>query len=440
MKTAAVIAELNPLHNGHAYLFEAVRARVDADGGLVVVMSGCFTQRGDPALLDKWVRARTAVSCGADLVLELPFAYATGGAGRFAAGAVATAEASGVCQELVFGSETGEMGALQATAEILADEPAPFRASLRTRLDQGESFAAARIGALTDLLDRAVLPGAGEAQGPAAGAAAASRPDPALLGTPNNILALAYLEAIRRQKAQLKPHAIRRVGATYHDPQLGQTQASATAIRLAIQRAGGDWASLPDLLGASMPARALAQLGAALADGRAPVFPADLAATGLGRLRTLSAATLAAYAGMEEGLHARLMASAARPDLGDRPVWDALLAQAATKRFASTRVRRALSAMLVGLTGQDLEQFDAAGPGPRYLRVLAFNRRGQRLLRWMRTQATLPLIMNASDFKEYGKDPTLQRMAALDIAATDVWMLARGRACGQDFDTPPIMV
>ena len=432
MKTAAVIAEFNPFHYGHDYLFGEIRKRIGPDGGLLVVMSGSFTQRGEPALLDKWTRARAALRNGADLVLELPFAYATGGAGRFAAGGVAMAEATGVCGHLAFGSESGELGTLQATADLLAAEPVEFRERLRARLDLGEPFAGARIGALEATL-RLHTPSEG----------GAPRPDPDCLRSSNNILAVEYLVAIRRQQAGLEPVAIRRRGAGYHETGLDTPSASASAIRAAIRQADSDVASLLHILRNQMPASSLALLCAAISDGRAPVFPEDLEASALGLLRTLSPDTLSRIAGMDEGLHARLAECAARPMEGagtSRSLYTSLLDGAATRRFASTRLRRALAAMLVGLTREDLERFDAAGPGPRYLRVLGFGKRGRRVLRIMRNRARLPIVMNASDFLEYGGDPVLQRMAALDVASTDLWMLARKIPCGRDFDTPPVMV
>lgn len=432
MKTAAVIAEFNPFHNGHDFLFGEIRKRIGPDGGLVVVMSGSFTQRGEPALLDKWTRTRAALRNGADLVLELPFAYATGGAGRFASGGVALAEATGVCGQLAFGSESGELGPLQATADLLAAEPAGFRERLRARLDLGEPFAGARIGALEDTLRIDPPPEGGF-----------HRPDPNCLRSSNNILAVEYLIAIRRQQAGLEPVAIRRRGASYHDIALDSPAASASAIRAAVRQANGNVASLLHALQDQMPASSLALLCAAISDGRAPVFPEDLEASVLGLLRTLPPEILSRFAGMDEGLHARLAECAARLPEGagaERSLYESLLDCAATRRYASTRLRRALTAMLAGLTREDLERFDAAGPGPRYLRVLGFGKRGRRVLRIMRNRARLPIVMNASDFLEYGGDPVFQRMAALDVAATDLWMLARKIPCGRDFDTPPVMV
>ena len=102
MITTAIIAEFNPFHNGHAYLFERAKALTNADR-LVVVMSGDFVQRGAPSIFDKYTRTKMALSCGADLVLELPVRYATGSAEYFAAGAVSLLHNLGVADALCFG-------------------------------------------------------------------------------------------------------------------------------------------------------------------------------------------------------------------------------------------------------------------------------------------------------------------------------------------------
>ena len=226
--------------------------------------------------------------------------------------------------------------------------------------------------------------------------------------------------------------------------------ASATSIRAAALERRQDPATMAGFLRAHMPASSLALMTSAMLAGEAPVFSDDLAVLALGMLRTMSQSTLDTFAGMDEGLSARLAEAAAkiavfrRKAIGEilpaRGLVEELLAAAATRRFASTRIRRALAAMMVGLTKEDLALFDAAGVGPRYLRILGFNRKGRRLLGIMRKRAKLPIVMNASDFLEHGSEPAFVRMAALDVIATDVWMLSRGIPCGRDFDTPPVMV
>ena len=125
MKTIGIIAEFNPFHNGHKYIIEKSRQETGADY-CVVVMSGDFVQRGAPAIVDKFARAKMALSCGADLVLELPIYYSLGSAEFFASGAVSILDSLGVIDYLCFGSESGDLASLTSIARVLCDEPALY--------------------------------------------------------------------------------------------------------------------------------------------------------------------------------------------------------------------------------------------------------------------------------------------------------------------------
>ncbi len=147
MKIVGIICEYNPLHRGHRKQIGWVRKKYGEDCAIVCLMSGNFVQRGMPAVFPKMVRAEAALRCGADLVLELPVTYALSSAEGFAAGGVSIL--GGFCDELCFGSESGTEQSLMAAAEILLS-PA-FSAALRTHLDEGLSFPAARQKAMAEL-------------------------------------------------------------------------------------------------------------------------------------------------------------------------------------------------------------------------------------------------------------------------------------------------
>lgn len=135
MELLGLIAEYNPFHNGHAYQLAEVKKISHCDA-VVVVMSGHFTQRGEPAVYDKWLRAEMALRGGADLVLELPIAYSARSAYYFALGGVLTLAACGI-QTLAFGSESADLDALGAVGSLLADEPPCYQALLAEHLEQG---------------------------------------------------------------------------------------------------------------------------------------------------------------------------------------------------------------------------------------------------------------------------------------------------------------
>ena len=432
MKTAAIIAEYNPFHLGHAWQLDAIRETLGADTAIIAVMSGCMTQRGEPALLDKWSRTRMALACGVNLVIELPFAYAAASAERFASGGVKIVKATGLDCHLVFGSESGNLADLQRLARLLADEAPEYRAALRLGLDAGESFPAARQQAVAAVTGQ---PGLAE-----------------LLSTANNILAVEYLKALGTDDdRRIKPLTFQRQGQAYNDSSLpaGTTLASASAIRRQIAgfRTTGSaaYASLTERLAGMMPAPSLAVLMDKIQNGPGPILPDDLAVPLIGLLRSLPPDHLDEIPGMGEGLGRRLAAAARRPghnsgsadDVAPNGRLSVLLADAATRRFPQTRIQRALIAMLSGISQADLDLFDAAG-GPQYLRVLGFDKNGRHLLKLMRRHARLPILMNGSDQLEH-KEPALVRMAELDSVAADLWMLAANEPCGQDFDRPPVI-
>jgi len=301
MKIAAIIAEYNPFHLGHEWQLQEIRRRFGPDCAVMAVMSGCFTQRGEPAVLDKWSRARMAMACGVDLVVELPFAYAAASAERFASGGVQLVQAAGFDCHLVFGSESGDLDQLQQLSGCLADEAPGFKQLLHHYLDQGESFPAARQQAVAAWTGNPGLA--------------------ALLESSNNILAVEYLKAIRAlPHSRLIPCAFPRRGQAYRDSDPEQESFEFSSA-LSIRRSLGDClqGDAPDLCGlarqlaGAMPPPSLAVLLEKIQAGPGPLLPECLADSILGLLRTRPADEIDQVPGMGEGLGRRLAEAAARP-------------------------------------------------------------------------------------------------------------------------------
>ena len=152
MKVVGLIAEYNPFHKGHQYHIEQAKMLTGADCA-VVVMSGDFVQRGEPAIMPKHLRAKSALHCGADLVIELPVSYATGSAEQFAFGAVSILEKLGVIDSICFGSECGDLETLSDIANILSNESEEYKTILQKYLRSGDSFPLAREKTIKELLD-----------------------------------------------------------------------------------------------------------------------------------------------------------------------------------------------------------------------------------------------------------------------------------------------
>ena len=209
MNVLGIIAEYNPFHNGHRYhLRESVG--ITAPDYTVCVMSGNFTQRGGPAMADKWVRAAAAVDNGVDLVLELPFAYACNNAEYFAAGSVDILNRLGCVTHLSFGSEAGDLSSLSAAAEYLSEEGEELKNSIREFAGQGMSFPRARYEAVKKCIGTSCSE---------------------VLKSANNILAVEYLKQLHLSGSRIVPLTVKRYGTGYHEKEIFQDIASASAIR-----------------------------------------------------------------------------------------------------------------------------------------------------------------------------------------------------------------
>ncbi len=212
MKTAAVIAEYNPFHNGHLYQLNAIRGEINADC-IIVLMSGDFVQRGEPAIIDKYARCEAALRGGADLVIELPSYFALGSAEYFANGAVSLLDKLGVIDVLHFGSECGDIGILTKYASCLASETPEYKKTLNMFLRQGFSFPTARSKAMLECFHL----------------------DEDILSKANNSLAIEYIKAVIRRKSSIKPVTLLRKGGEYDSKSLTNGEpASAKAIRHAL--------------------------------------------------------------------------------------------------------------------------------------------------------------------------------------------------------------
>ena len=377
MPVIGIIAEYNPFHLGHAYQIQAARRAIGADSAVIAVMSGNFVQRGEAALLPKHARAEAAVRCGADLVLELPTAWAAATAEVFARGGVSLLAETGVVTHLCFGSECGDLERLERLAGCL--EGRAYQAGLRLFLDRGMTFAAARQAAVRALL----------------GDAADS------LSQPNDNLAVEYLRAIRTLGAGLTPLAVQRVGAAHDSDEAGEGFASASAIRRRIL-AGEPWERL-------VPPESAAVLRREMDAGRAPVSAAACERLILARLRAMGEEDFRPYDGGNEGLYHRFYAAVRRA-----AALEELLELAKTKRYTLARLRRLALAAWLGL--------EPPGGTPPVLRVLSANSRGCGLLKEMKLRAALPVLTKPGDVRRLGG--AAEQSLAAESRCTDQYTLA----------------
>ncbi len=239
MKIAGIIAEYNPFHRGHAYHIETTRTRTDADF-VIVAMSGNFVQRGAPAAADKYTRTNMALLGGADLVLELPVCAAVSSAETFARSGIALFQALHGVTHISFGCESADDPALLQLSDLFAREPEGYRLLLSSYLKEGLSFPAARAKAAAQVLTDAHAT--------------------EILKSPNNILAIEYLKAIRQSDSDLIPCMISRSGKGYHDMATSKEHSrdfcSATALRNLLLSSKPD--AIKQELASQIPAESLA--------------------------------------------------------------------------------------------------------------------------------------------------------------------------------------
>lgn len=377
MQISGIICEYNPFHKGHEYLIKEAKKKSDA---VVCVMSGHFTQRGEAAVADKFVRAKTALLGGADLVLELPFPFSASSASYFAAAGVKVLSMVGA-DTLVFGSESGDLSRLSELADYSLSEGFE-KEKQATQADKGS--ASAHFKALLGEGERLL---------------------------PNDILAVEYLRAIKKEGLPITAQPIVRVGDGFGEKALGDSPyASATAIRAALVQKS------VDALGGYLPDFSLEELKNALERGEAPVTMERAERAILGFFRLTPPEQLLHIAGLGNGLEHRLCASAKESgNLADLMRW------CATKRYPDAAIRRAILAAMVGVTYADLDG------GVAYTTVLGANTVGRELLASLRKK-NLPLLTKPSDieglcvaFPELAQD--IRRQAELAEKADALYSL-----------------
>lgn len=398
MKTAGIIAEYNPFHNGHQYQIKTVRRLTGADF-VIVAMSGDFLQRGVPAIADKYTRTRMALLGGADLVLELPAVWASASAEYFAAGGVQILGKTGVVDTLCYGCESPEKELMQAIIEVLSKDTSDYQALVSSDMKQGNPFPVARSHALCSLL-------------PSFSSDAVS----SFLASPNNILALEYEKAIARWNSMTSVHdrvlvstPIQRIGEGYHSTKTGVTFASATAIRKALLSPSGNDSGLSQMLPETS-----ANLLASLAQQHCLLDMDAFSSALYTRLWSLQSEGYAEFADCGMDLSRRITQQLEH-FLSFSQFADLLK----SKNTTYTRICRALLHILLNIRQDDYAALWQP-EGVPYLRVLGFRKDSSVLLSAIKKEASVPLITKVADASCVLPDPAYQQLLQ-DISCTDLY-------------------
>lgn len=389
-RVLGVIAEYNPFHNGHLYHLSESKTKTSADF-VVCVMSGNFVQRGNTSIVDKWTKTGMAILNGADLVIELPTVYSISSAENFAMGAVKILNALGVVDTLSFGSELCDIDTLNKIASVLYNEPKEYVALLNHELGKGVSFPKARENALLMYLNDV-------------------RRYANIISSPNNILAVEYLKALRVLKSNIEPLCIKRQKIQYHDEIVVDDFASATAIRKMLST------KHYEDLRRVMPRSSYLLLKEEMKRGNLVIDLSKFEKEIIYTLRRIPLEQIAGLPDVTEGLENSIKQAAdSTNNIRD------LINMIKSKRYTQTRIQRILIYALLGITKKDMADSKKITP---YIRVLGMNQKGKMLLSEItKNNPKLSIITSVKKFMDTNKNKALKEMLEKDIFATDIYTL-----------------
>ncbi|RSK26923.1 nucleotidyltransferase [Bacillus sp. HMF5848] len=403
MKVVGIVVEYNPFHNGHLYHLSSTIQLSDADC-VIAVMSGQFLQRGEPAIVSKWQRTRMALLAGLDLVIELPYAYATQKAETFANGAIGILQAL-QCDEIYFGSEDGEIEAFHDAVKILNDEESTYNEYIKAYAKEGKSYPKSTNLALQHISQDINLD----------------------LTLPNNILGFHYVKAINDQGANIQPKTIKRFKAGYHDDTFHDTSiASATSIRQAL--ANNDFnvqtveAYVPTYVTPLLHQYTKLYTTLHNWEHYYKFLKYRLAAT--------TSEELTKIYEIEEGLENRILKL-----IPNKTSYYDFMVALKTKRYTWTRLQRALTHILTNTTKESMHKATECFK-PSYIRLLGMSLIGQSYLQQIKQHLDIPIVSNTAAFKD-------NSVFTLDIKATQVYASIlpepeRTKLAKQEFTQPPI--
>ena len=360
MKTVLIISEYNPFHKGHKYQIDDVRREFGEDTAIISLMSGNYTQRGDIAIMDKFIRAQSAVLGGVNLVLMLPFPYSMSSAEFFAGAGVEIANRLGVVDVLAFGSENGDVNKL---CEIAKNMLSPEFTSEIKKVEGDDDKKHLGYPKLCEYVYEKLF----------------SSDLSHSFFEPNNILALEYIKALRKTKSDIIPYTTKRVGANYNAENIIDSQfQSATAIRK------------ESFINPSSAAYYISDSSKnvfleAFNSGKAPCDANNLSAAILSHFRLNSPSASCDIHDADGGLYNRLVAAGIKAtDISS------LIELASTKKYTTARIKRAIWYSFFGVTSSDVRTM------PRYTQVLAMDAKGQALLKRIKKTTAFPIITKPS--------------------------------------------
>lgn len=394
-RVLGIIAEYNPFHNGHMYHLQKAKEQSGAQY-CICVMSGNFVQRGNTSIVNKWKKAEMALLNGVDLVIELPTIYSVASAEGFSLGAIKLLNNLKIVDAISFGTETSDFAALNNISSIVNEEPMKYKNILNAELKKGLSFPKARENALMLYLND-------------------NKRYDNILNTPNNILAIEYLKALKKIKSTIQPIPIKREKVYYNDNVIVDEFASATAIRKLLKNE--EFNEIRKVV----PKNTYQILEKETELGNVVLDLSRYEKEIIYNLRRMTVSEIAELPDVNEGLeHSLKNAANYSNDITN------LINIVKTKRYTVTRIQRILICALLGITKRDVGMAKKTEP---YIRVLGFNEKGKELISRINKQnpkaTVITSVKKFQDKNNNNKNSKIyKRLLDIDIFSTNVYTMA----------------
>lgn len=345
MKAIGIIAEYNPFHNGHLYQINKIKEKYP-DYAMIIVMSGNFTQRGDVTIIDKWKRTKTALENGVDLVIELPFPFATQSADFFAYGGITILEQLKV-EKVIFGSESDNIEDLTLIASTQLNN-SEFDQLVKIYSKMGKNYPTALSCALEDLTGKRI-------------------------DSPNDLLGISYIKTILKNNYKIKPEIIKRTN-NYHEKELKSKISSATAIREAIKNSQSIEKVIP------YPEKNYFK----------PIYQLEDYFTLL-KYKIITEEDLSIYQNVDEGIDKVL-----KKEINQVNSLEELIQKVKSKRYTYNKISRMLIHILCNFTKKNAANMKEI----KYIRILGLNKKGSLYLNQIKKDLTIPLISKITREKD----------------------------------------
>lgn len=385
MNVLAIIAEYNPMHNGHVFQINEAKKIANADF-VITCMGGNFTQRGNTSIVSKFEKTKMALLNGSDMVIELPTIYSVSSSENFAYGAIKILKELNFVTHISFGIEEENIEKLQDIAELLQNEPLGYCKILKEQLDLGVSYPEARAKAVSIYLNNIEYE--------------------TIMHGSNNILAIEYLKQMKKQKANFVPIGIKRNKVSYNSTKIIEDYASSSAIRKFIYN--NELLQIKSV----MPKSAYEILINNIKNGTYNIDLNNYAKIIIYKLRTMSLKQISNLPDVNEGIENLIKSSADKTNNISE-----LIKLVKSKRYTQTRIQRILIYALLNITKQDMKISKKTSP---YIRVLGCTKKGQKLLKEIPQNR---LITSLKKYEQNKLNKNITRMLEIDKSSTNIYTI-----------------